>query len=105
MDEVVPKLKGTVALTGHNPSKPIKSQSTMNSSANKSKSQGLITLHDLNHIEEYEIKMALIHRHNEAYARLKSDGKCYGNGTFSRSCDESSVEVCTRLIKMLDEDW
>lgn len=77
----------------------------MGSLANKSKSQGLITLHDLDRIEEYEIRMALIHRHNEAYSRFNGDGKCYENGTFSRPCDEQSMEVCSRLIKMIEEDW
>lgn len=83
----------------------------MESKATKSKCYskgpffGLVSIKDLNKTEEYEICMALTHRHNEAYSRLHGNGKCYENGTFERHADETSVEVCGRLVDLIRKDW
>ncbi len=83
----------------------------MESKATKSKCYtegplyGLVSIRNLNKTEEYEICMALIHRHNEAHQRLNSDGKCYENGTFERHTDETSVEVCSNLVDMIRKGW
>lgn len=66
---------------------------------------GLVSIIDLNKREVYEIYFSLIHRYNEASERLRSDGKCYKNGTYCRVDDEATVEVCKNIADKLDEYW
>lgn len=82
----------------------MKSKATKSKCYSKGSFYGLVSVCNLDKTEEHEICMALIHRHNEAYQRLNSDGKCYENGTFERHADETSVEVCSNLVDMIRKD-
>ena len=66
---------------------------------------GLVSINYLNKREMYEIYCSLIHRYNEASERLRSDGKCYKNGTYCRVDDEAIVEVCGNIADKLEKYW
>ena len=61
---------------------------------------GTITISNLTESEAYEVSMALVHRHNEAYRRLHSNYN-YKMGGCKKEHDELTVKLCPPIIDAL----
>lgn len=69
-----------------------------------------VSILNLNRVELYEIYFSIIHRLNEARARLLlgDDCKLYGNGTCDRFTDTTTIETLGPIAEKLQimmEGW